>query len=102
MCAGSIAADLRGRWCPRSYGSRLPAVYQWGTSGAAMAVLFFGGMLIFPLAQLVLRLMGRPASLPKGHPMTGLAMQIAFTVPLGLPGRDRARVPKPRGSIPRA
>ena len=31
-----------------------------------------------------LRLAGRPASLPAGHPMAGLATQIAFTVPLGL------------------
>jgi len=34
---------------------------------------------------LLLRLMGRPASLPKGHPMNALGMQIAFTLPLNLP-----------------
>jgi len=28
---------------------------------------------------------GRPASLPKGHPMNALAMQVAFAVPLSLP-----------------
>lgn len=60
------------------------AVYQWGSPGAAMAVLFLGGMLIFPLSTLVLKIMGGPASLPKGHPSIGLAMQSAFTVPLGL------------------
>ncbi|SKB00575.1 hypothetical protein SAMN06295879_3043 [Agreia bicolorata] len=60
------------------------AVFQWGSQPAAMAVLFFGGMLIFPLSTLVLKIMGGPAALPKGHPSIALAMQSAFTVPLGL------------------
>lgn len=51
--------------------------------GAAM-VLFFGGMLIFPLTTLALRALGGPASLPKGHPMAALALQLALQVPLGL------------------
>ncbi len=50
---------------------------------AAVATLFFGGVLIFPVTTLVIRLSGRPASLPAGHPMAALAMQIAFTVPIG-------------------
>lgn len=60
------------------------AVYQWGSAAAAMAVLFIGGMLIFPLSTLILKAIGGPAFLPKGHPSVGLAMQSAFTVPLGL------------------
>lgn len=60
------------------------AASQWGSAGAAMAVLFFGGMLIFPLSSLVLMAMGAPAFLPKGHPSISLAMQSAFTVPIGL------------------
>ncbi|MGB7980596.1 MAG: hypothetical protein WCF36_07360 [Candidatus Nanopelagicales bacterium] len=36
------------------------------------------------MTMVCLRLAGRPASLPAGHPMAGLATQIAFTVPLGL------------------
>ncbi len=51
----------------------------------AMFTLVVGGMFLFPLAQLVLRLMGRPPALPSGHPMNALAMQIAFTLPLSLP-----------------
>ncbi|MFP4378083.1 MAG: DUF7010 family protein [Spirochaetales bacterium] len=57
----------------------------WGDSGVAMAVLFFGGMLIFPLTQLALRLAGRPGSLSKENPFTGLAMQTAFIIPLCIP-----------------
>lgn len=60
------------------------AVYQWGSAAAAMAVLFIGGVLIFPLSALVLKAMGGPAFLPKKHPSNALAMQSAFTVPLGL------------------
>lgn len=60
------------------------AAYQWGAAESAMAVLFIGGMLIFPLSSLVLKAMKGPAFLPKGHPSIALAMQSAFTVPLGL------------------
>jgi hypothetical protein len=61
------------------------ATATWQSSTGAIAVLVVGGMFIFPLTQLLLRLMGRPASLPKGHPMNGLAIQIAFSLPLILP-----------------
>lgn len=57
----------------------------WYSQRAAIEALVFGGMFIFPLTQLLLRIMGRPAGLPKGHPMNALGMQIAFTVPLTLP-----------------
>jgi len=60
------------------------AVGTWGTTGGAVATLWLGGVLIFPLTTLALKLSGRPAALPAGHPMAPLAMQIAFTVPLGL------------------
>lgn len=48
-------------------------------------MLVFGGMFIFPLTQLGLRLLGRPHALPKGHPMNQLATQAAFVAPLLLP-----------------
>jgi hypothetical protein len=57
----------------------------WGPSQLAIAVLVVGGAAIFPLTQLSLRLMGRPAGLPRDHPMNGLAMQVAFVLPLHLP-----------------
>ncbi|TFD50788.1 hypothetical protein E3T55_08290 [Cryobacterium frigoriphilum] len=60
------------------------AVFTWGSVAAGMFALFFGGMLIFPVSTLVLTLLGGPTSLPKGHPSAALAMQSAFTVPLGL------------------
>lgn len=57
----------------------------WLSPGRGIAFLVLGGALIFPLTQLLLRLMGRPASLGRGNPMGQLAMQVAFTVPLTLP-----------------
>jgi len=60
------------------------ALGTWFSPRSAIEFLVIGGIFIFPLTQLVLRAMGRPASLPPGHPMNGLAMQVAFTVPLNL------------------
>jgi hypothetical protein len=60
------------------------AVGTFSSSTVAIAILLLGGILIFPVTMVCLRLAGRPASLPAGHPMAGLATQIAFTVPLGL------------------
>ena len=60
------------------------AVGTFSSPTAAIAILLLGGILIFPVTMVCLRLAGRPASLPAGHPMAGLATQIAFTVPLGL------------------
>ncbi len=54
------------------------------TTSSAILVLVLGGIFIFPLTQLTLRLMGRRASLGKDHPMNQLAMQVAFTLPLNL------------------
>lgn len=47
-----------------------------------MAVLFFGSMGIFPLTQLVLRLMGRNSKVSRDNGLWALGSQIAFTVPI--------------------
>lgn len=60
------------------------AVGTWVSPGAAMLALWLGGCAIFPLTTLALRLSRRPAALPRGHPMASLAMQVAFTVPVGM------------------
>jgi hypothetical protein len=61
------------------------ALATWSSSTNAIVVLVLGGVFIFPLTQLLLRLMGRRSSLGQGHPMNHLAMQVAFTLPLNLP-----------------
>ena len=60
------------------------ALATWSTPRNAIVALVAGGFFIFPLTQLVLRLMGRSPGLPKEHPMNALAMQIAFTMPINL------------------
>jgi hypothetical protein len=60
------------------------AAATWQSPKFAMEVLVILGIFIFPLTQLVLRMMSRPASLPKGHPMNALGMQVAFVLPLSL------------------
>lgn len=47
--------------------------------------LVLGGFFIFPLTQLVLRLSGRPASLPAENPLRELAIEVAIVAPLMLP-----------------
>ena len=50
-----------------------------------MEVLVVAGIFIFPMTRLLLHVTARPSSLPKGHPMNALAMQVAFVLPLSLP-----------------
>lgn len=54
----------------------------WVTPRVGMAVLFFGSMLIFPLTQFVLRLMGRPGRVSPENGLWPLGSQVAFIVPL--------------------
>ena len=58
------------------------AVSVWLRPRTGMAVLFFGSMLIFPLTQITLRLMGSPAKVSAENGLWGLGSQIAFTVPI--------------------
>ena len=58
------------------------AVSVWQTPTIGMALLFFGSMLIFPLTQLTLRLLGRPAKVSDSNGLWPLGAQVAFTVPL--------------------
>ena len=61
------------------------ALGTWGTRRAAILALVVGGIFIYPAMQLVLKAMGRRASLSAGNPLGGLALQIALTIPLSLP-----------------
>ena len=61
------------------------ALGTWVSERFAIIVLVLAGMFIFPLTQLVLKLIGRSPGLPMNHPFNQLAMQVAFIVPLNLP-----------------
>ena len=58
------------------------AISLWISSGVGMAVLFFGSMLIFPLTQLTVKIMGRPGKVSAENKLWALGSQAAFTVPI--------------------
>lgn len=58
------------------------ALGAWLSPAAGMGALFFGSMGIFPLTQLLVRLMGRPGRVSPENGLWSLGSQIAFTVPL--------------------
>lgn len=58
------------------------AASTWGRPIVGMLVLSFGCMLIFPLTQGLLHLMGYQAKTSPGNDLWGLGGQIAFTVPI--------------------
>ena len=55
------------------------------TKQSALLFLVLGGIFIFPLTQIVLKVTGHRASLSKDNPFSQLAMQVAFVAPLCLP-----------------
>jgi hypothetical protein len=84
--------DVRTVYAGGFYGQLVSGILWLLAAGVAVAVshiagivvLLAGGVLIFPITTLLLKAGGGATSLPKGHPMAPLAVQIAFTAPLGL------------------
>lgn len=60
------------------------AVATWISPRAGILTAVLGGLFIFPLTQLMLRLSGRPATLSKENPLWGLGMQVAFVLPISM------------------
>lgn len=61
------------------------ALGTWGEPWQAILAIFLAGSFIYPLTQLVLRIAGRRGQLAVGNPLRGLAMQVAFMIPLCFP-----------------
>jgi hypothetical protein len=61
------------------------ALGTWVGIREGILAIVVGGMFIYPLTQLVLRLLGRPWGLTWDNPLRQLAVQVAFIVPLTLP-----------------
>ncbi len=60
------------------------ALGTWVTPRAAIIELTLGGVFIFPITQLLLRLTGRHASVASGNPLGSLGMQFAFMLPMSM------------------
>jgi hypothetical protein len=61
------------------------ALGTWATPRSAMITMVLGGMVLFPVSQLVLKALGRRSIVSRGNPLPALAMQAAFIIPLTLP-----------------
>jgi hypothetical protein len=57
----------------------------WGSPREGIVLLLIGGFLIFPATLLGLRLIGHRIAPSSHNPLNGLAMQVAFVLPLSLP-----------------
>jgi hypothetical protein len=57
----------------------------WVGTREGILALVAGGVFLYPLTQLVLRLLGGPGALGRANPLRQLAVQVAFIVPLTLP-----------------
>jgi hypothetical protein len=78
------------------------AAASWLSLRHGAALLFFGGMLIFPSTQLALRLAGRPTALSPANPLRELAVEVAFLVPLLFPLAGAAALHRPEWFYPAA
>jgi hypothetical protein len=61
------------------------ALATWGSPKQGILTLVIGGAFLFPATQLVFAAMKRPNSLSAGNPMSQLAREAAFIIPLTLP-----------------
>ncbi len=57
----------------------------WDSQAAGIRFLVVGGFFIYPLTRAGLALIKTGAKIPRENPLNGLAMQVAFTLPLVLP-----------------
>jgi len=60
-------------------------VATWGSPRWAIILVVLGGMFIFPLTRLGLAAIGHRVAITPANSLNGLAMQVAFTLPLSLP-----------------
>jgi hypothetical protein len=61
------------------------ALATWGTPRVAIMWLVIGGMFIFPVTTLLLRLSGTPRALSPANTLVQLGAQVAFVLPLSMP-----------------
>jgi hypothetical protein len=57
----------------------------WGSPRAGITMLVVGGFFIFPLTELLVRVGGVKQSLSADNSLRGLAMQVAFVLPVSMP-----------------
>lgn len=76
------------------------AAGTWRSTGLAVLILIVGGSFIFPLSQLLLKALGRTATLRRENPFGQLATQVAFTIPAAYPVIFAAYIHNPNWLFP--
>jgi hypothetical protein len=85
--------EIRTHFIGGSYGQLVSGVLwlgssalaTWKSPGVGMLMLVVGGMFIFPLTQLLIRIENRGTSISDGNGLNQLGMQVAFVLPLSMP-----------------
>lgn len=77
------------------------ALGTWVSVRTGVIALAVGGIFIFPLTQLALRILGGPTKLRSENPLNGLAMQVAFILPVSIPSSGQRLSTTWRGSTQR-
>lgn len=60
------------------------ALGTWASAKASILTIVVAGFFIFPLTQMLLRLLGRPARVSKDNPLHWLGMQVALVLPFSM------------------
>ena len=93
MLISDAQREIRTHFIGGSYGQLVSgavwlasaALATWNDTTLGMLVLVVGGMFIFPLTQLMIRLENRGTSISARNALHQLGMQVAFVLPLSMP-----------------
>lgn len=93
MLIADAQREIRTHFIGGSYGQFVSgalwlasaALATWRSPSAGMLLLVVGGMFIFPLTQLLIRIENRGTRISAGNALNQLGMQVAFALPLSMP-----------------
>jgi hypothetical protein len=85
--------EMRTRFTGGFYGQLVSGVLwlvsaslaEWSTPRAAITMLVLGGLFIFPITELLIRVSGGRNALSAQNSLRHLGMQVAFVLPLSMP-----------------
>lgn len=93
MDIGDAQREMRTRFVGGFYGQVVAGLIwmasaslgTWNSPRAGIATLVVGGVFIFPLTELLIRVGGASRSLSAANTLRHLGMQVAFVLPLSMP-----------------
>ena len=93
MLISDAQREIRTHFIGGSYGQFVSGVVwlassalaTWSDTSLGILVLVVGGMFIFPITQLLIRIENRGTSISQRNALNQLGMQVAFVLPLSMP-----------------